>query len=36
MNDLLKRYQTTGETADGRKILDSTLEDLKMWFELVS
>ena len=36
MNDLLKHYQTTGETADGRKILDSTLEDLKMWFELVS
>ena len=36
MNDLLKLHQTTGETADGRKILDSTLEDLKMWFELVS
>lgn len=36
MNDLLKHYQTIGETADGRKILDSTLEDLKMWFELVS
>ena len=36
MNDLLKHYQTTGETADGRKIFDSTLEDLKMWFELVS